>query len=164
MDEADQEMEIVSDPFLDAGIVIPEELPYVKPDKKRRSVKKRLSAISRVLDRKADLNSDNVSIAGSLAPEITQNSAKTISTIIEMNQFHKKLSKSNMYSPDVEASINLSLKANESGDKDYRKSMPAMRINESKPSLQYLDTIDSEPASPEEPGITLDASAVISDN
>ena len=30
VDEADREMEIVSDPFLDAGIDIPKELPYVK--------------------------------------------------------------------------------------------------------------------------------------
>ena len=40
VDEADREMEIVSDPFLDAGIDIPKELPYInatpKPTKKPR--------------------------------------------------------------------------------------------------------------------------------
>ena len=164
VDEADQEMEIVSDPFLDAGIDIPKELPYLRPHNRPRSLKQRLCSMSNVPTVTADLNSDNDSIAGSLASEITRNSARTISTITKMNQSRKKHSRFNIYSSEVESSINVPSRANESGDKVYSESMPAMRTNESKPCLKYLDTIDSEPASPEEPGITLGASAVISDN
>ena len=51
---------------------------------------------------------------------------------------------------------------NESGDKVYCESMNAMRTNEFKPSLEYLNNIDSKPASPEKPVVTFDVSAVIS--
>ena len=113
VDEADQEMEIVSDPFLDAGIDIPEELPYVQQTihKRQKSLRKKLSFMTKALARsRDDLNSDNVSIAESLASDISQNS-----TIIEMKQKPSRI--------------------NESGDKVYCESMPEMRTNESKPSL-----------------------------
>ena len=113
MDEADQEMKIVSDPFLDAGIDIPEELPYVQQTihKRQKSLRKKLSFMTKALARsRDDLNSDNVSIAESLASEISQNS-----TIIEMKQKPSRI--------------------NESGDKVYCESMNAMRTNESKPSI-----------------------------
>ena len=86
-----------------------------------------------------DLNSDNVSIAESLASEISQNS-----TIIEMKQKPSRI--------------------NESGDKVYCESMNAMRTNEFKPSLECLNNIDSKPASPEKSVVTFDVSAVISED
>ena len=144
MDEADQEMEIVSDPFLDAGIDIPEELPYVQQTihKRQKSLRKKLSFMTKALARsRDDLNSDNVSIAESLASEISQNS-----TIIEMKQKPSRI--------------------NESGDKVYCESMNAMRTNESKPSIKYLDNIDSKLAfsTPEKSVVTFDVSAVISED
>ena len=42
VDEADREMEIVSDPFLDAGIDIPKELPYHIMPNRPKSLKQRL--------------------------------------------------------------------------------------------------------------------------
>ena len=75
----------------------------------------------------ADPNSDNVSIAGSLASEVTRNAAKTISTVSKLKL---RLSRSNMSmlsTDDVEAtSINVPSRTHESGTKVYSESMPAM--------------------------------------
>ena len=73
-----------------------------------------------------DHNSENVSIAGSLASEVTRNAAKTMSTISKFGQFRKRLSRSSMIM-DVEASsINVPSRTDEPGTKVYSESMPAM--------------------------------------
>ena len=151
VDEADQEMEIVSDPFLDAGIDIPKELPYVTPHNRPKSLMQRWRSMSSV----PTVTADNAS-------EITRNTAKSISTVRRLNKSVKKLRRSKINYSHIESSINVP-STNESGDKIYSESLPAMQTNESKPSLKNLDTIDSVPASPEEPSATLgSASAAIS--
>ena len=42
VDDGDEEIEVVSDPFLDAGIDIPEELPY-QPEIKKETLRMRIS-------------------------------------------------------------------------------------------------------------------------
>ena len=106
VDEPDQETEILSDPFLDAGINIPKELPYfITPQStKPKTLKQRLCS--------------------KLSKSTNKNSSDDV---------------------ELEASINLPLRADESGDNIYGESMP---------SLKYLDTIDGRPLSLDEQGMT----------
>ena len=70
--------------------------------------------------------SDNVSIAGSLASEVTRNAANTMSTIAKMNQFRKRLSRTSMTTDVEAASINVPSRTDDSENKVYSESMPAM--------------------------------------
>ena len=70
--------------------------------------------------------SDNVSIAGSLASEVTRNAANTMSAIAKMNQLKKRLSRTSMKTDVEAASINVPSRTDDSGNKVYSESMPAM--------------------------------------
>ena len=70
--------------------------------------------------------SDNVSIAGSLASEVTRNAANTMSAIAKMNQLKKRLSRTSMKTDVEAASINVPSRTDDLENKVYSESMPAM--------------------------------------
>ena len=78
VDEADRDIEMAADPFLEAGIDIPKELPY------RNLKRSRTRNISTLQD-----PGDNLSTAGSVA-SFARGASSTMSAIAKLNQFRKK--------------------------------------------------------------------------
>ena len=115
VDEADRDIEMSEDPFLEAGIDIPKELPY-RQRKSTRRIK---------IDHNA---ADNVSTAGSIA-SVVKDSASTVSAITRLYQFKKRLgSRSNIGLP-VPSSI-------DNQTFDFGGSMP--------PNMKPTETVNAE--------------------
>ena len=78
VDDADRDIEMAADPFLEAGIDIPKELPY------RNLKRSRTRVISQMQD-----PGDNLSTAGSVA-SFARGASSTMTAINKLNQFRKK--------------------------------------------------------------------------
>ena len=86
VDDADRDIEMAADPFLEAGIDIPKELPY------RNLKRSRTRVISQIQD-------DNLSTAGSVA-SFARGASSTMTAINKLNQFRKKFgSRQNLHVP-----------------------------------------------------------------
>ena len=89
VDDADRDIEMGADPFLEAGIDIPKELPY-------RNLKR---SRTRVISQVDNAGQDNLSMAGSVA-SFARGASSTMTAISKLNQFRKKFgSRQNLQVP-----------------------------------------------------------------
>ena len=96
VDEADREMEVTADPFLEAGIDIPKELPY--HDKSPRMSIRRSGAVG-----------DTDSVAGSIASMTTRTAS--FMGLSRLSRFRKKKANSDAPALDGDANVNSTLAA-----------------------------------------------------
>lgn len=97
VDEADRDMDMAADPFLEAGIDIPKELPYQK--KPKLTPKLRMKINSRRNSAAEGL--DGVSVVGgggTVAPSLVR---ATSNTMISISRFRKRLSRSYLKANDA---------------------------------------------------------------
>ena len=90
MDEADRDMDMAADPFLEAGIDIPKELPY---QKKKPTPKLKMKINSR-RNSIVDQGVDAVSIGGGSVASVAKATSNTMISISRLQQFRRKLSRS----------------------------------------------------------------------
>ena len=90
MDEADRDMDMAADPFLEAGIDIPKELPY---QKKKPTPKLKMKINSR-RNSIVDQGVDAVSIGGGSVASVAKATSSTMISISRLQQFRRKLSRS----------------------------------------------------------------------
>lgn len=136
VDEADRDIEMAADPFLEAGIDIPKELPYRE---RKTSLRMKISG------RNNDPNSDNLSIAGSVA-SAARATSNTMISITRLQQFRRKFgSRTNV---NNSLAVPGATNANQDDvipDLKFGGSMPPLRTQ----PLETLTTIQSIPGSNE---------------
>ncbi len=84
VDEADRDIDMAADPFLEAGIDIPKELPY---QERKQSLRIKMSNAK-------NQDPDNLSVTGSLA-SLAKGSSHTMTAITRLQNFRRKLGSKN---------------------------------------------------------------------
>jgi hypothetical protein len=122
VDEADRDIELSADPFLEAGIDIPKELPYKTPTLRMKIIQENGDQLN------------NLSTAGSVASVVKNSASASFVRIARLNKFRKRFgSQQNLTSLEGSAADSVPIPSNRESAVIMSESMPPM-----KPGVQPL--------------------------